>query len=69
MEAFVAEARDRGLARLAAVELAAADPALVAALARWDERRVKVGFTFVADHVYVDVSGETLDGALERASW
>jgi uncharacterized protein YaeQ len=69
MEAFVAEGRERGLARLAAVDLAAADPALVAALARWDERRVKVGFTFVADHVYVDVSGETLDGALERASW
>jgi hypothetical protein len=29
---------------------------------------VRVGFTFVADHVYADIDGETLDGALERAS-
>jgi uncharacterized protein YaeQ len=68
MEAFVAEARERGLSRLAGVQLAAVDPALLAGLARWDDRRVRVGFTFVADHVYADVEGETLDGALERAS-
>jgi len=69
MQAFVTEARERGLARIASAELAAPDAALVAALAMWDERRVRVGFTFVADHVYVDLPGETLDGALERAAW
>jgi uncharacterized protein YaeQ len=69
MQAFVEEARERGLSRVGAAQLAAPDPALVAALSRWDERRVRVGFTFVADHVYLELPGETLDGALERAAW
>jgi uncharacterized protein YaeQ len=68
MEAFAAEARERGSGRVSAAEMAAVDPALLAALATRDDRRVKVGFTFVADHVYVDVAGTTLDGALERVS-
>lgn len=68
LEAFVAEARERRLARLSGVDLAAADPALLGLLARWDERRLRAGFTFVADHVYVDVEGATVDGPLHRAS-
>jgi uncharacterized protein YaeQ len=69
MQDFLKEARERGFARVASAQLAAPDPTLVAALSRWDERRVRVGFTFVADHVYLDLPGETLDGALERATW
>jgi uncharacterized protein YaeQ len=67
LEAFVAEARARKLARLRDVSLAAPDAELLGALAGWDDRRLRVGFTFVADHVYADVAGTSLDGPLHRA--
>jgi uncharacterized protein YaeQ len=69
LAAFLDEARGQGIARLAAAELAALDPPLLAALASRDERRLRAGFTFVEGHVYVDVSGETLDGPLHRGAY
>jgi uncharacterized protein YaeQ len=67
MEAFVAEARERGLGRLARVELAAVDPPLLAGLSAHEERRVKCQLTLVADHLYVTLGEESLDGPLHRA--
>jgi uncharacterized protein YaeQ len=68
LEAFLAEARGQGIARLAAAELAAVDPPLLAALAARDERRIRVGFTFVEGHVYVDVAGAALDAPFQHAA-
>jgi hypothetical protein len=68
LAAFVAEARERGLARAAAAELAAIDGPMLAELSALDERRLKVIATLVADHVYLDVNGRTLDGPLHRAA-
>jgi uncharacterized protein YaeQ len=68
MEAFLEEARARALSRLAGAALAAPDPALLAALAARDGRRIRLGATVVADHLYLEVDGETLDGPLLRAS-
>ena len=68
LDAFVAEARERRLARLARAELAAVDPALLGWLSRHDDRRAKVGLTFVADHVYAELGGESADGPLQRAT-
>jgi uncharacterized protein YaeQ len=67
--AFLDEARGQGIARLASAELAALDPPLLTALAARDERRLRAGFTFVEGHLYVDVSGQTLDGPLHRATY
>jgi uncharacterized protein YaeQ len=69
LEAFLAEARERGLARLARAVLAAVDPALLAALAARDARRVKAAVTLVADHLYVEVGGEMLEAPLARAGY
>jgi uncharacterized protein YaeQ len=66
LSAFMEEARGQGITRIAAADLAAIDPPLLAALALRDERRIRAGFTFVEGHVYVDVGGETLDGPLHR---
>ncbi len=66
MEAFVAEAEERRLARLEKAELAAVDPPLLAALALRDGRRVKCELTLAGDHVYLGVDGEHLDGPLHR---
>ncbi|MGC3997654.1 MAG: YaeQ family protein [Anaeromyxobacter sp.] len=68
LEAFVAGGRERGLGRLARAELAAVDPPLLAALAALDDRRAKVELTLVADHLYLTVGGQSLDGPLHRAS-
>lgn len=68
MAAFVEEADASGLSRLAGVELAAADPELVAALAAHDGRRVKCALTFVEGHVYAEVDGQALDAALVAGS-
>jgi len=68
MEAFVQAAAKEGLSRLGRVELAAADPALLAALAASEGRRLRLALTIVGDHLYVDVAGRTLDGPLTRAS-
>lgn len=69
MEAFLAEAREGRLERLARAELAAVDPPLLAALAALEERRFRLAVTLVGDHLYVEVGGEMLEGPLLRASY
>jgi uncharacterized protein YaeQ len=66
MAAFLAEARERGLVRLASAELAAVDPGLLQALSAYDERRIRLSLTFVADHVYAELAGRMHDAPLER---
>lgn len=69
LEAFLAEARALGLDRLSRAELAAVDPALLAALAAREERRVRLSVTLVADHLYVEVGGEMLEAPLTRSGY
>jgi uncharacterized protein YaeQ len=68
MSAFVAEAEERGLGRLARAELAAVDPPFLAALAGKDDRRMRCQLTLVGDHLYLALGQESLDGPLHRAS-
>jgi uncharacterized protein YaeQ len=68
LDAFLAEARERRLARAASADLAAVDPPLIAALAGSEQRRIRAAVTIVADHLYVDVDGRTLDGPLHRGA-
>jgi uncharacterized protein YaeQ len=68
MEAFIEAAAGEGFSRLGRVELAAIDPALLAALAAVDGRRTRLSMTIVGDHLYLDVGGRTLDGPVVRAS-
>lgn len=69
LEGFLADGRAAGLDRLARAELAAVEPALLAALSSRDDRRFRGSITLVGDHLYLDLSGETLDGPLYRASY
>jgi uncharacterized protein YaeQ len=66
LEAFLAEAQQGGYTRAAAADLAAADPALVKELGSREERRIQASITLVADHLYVEVNGRTLDAPLHR---
>jgi uncharacterized protein YaeQ len=66
LEAFLAEAQDGGWARAAAVDLAAADPGLLRELGALEDRRIKASITLVADHLYIEVGGRTLDAPLHR---
>lgn len=66
LEAFLAEARDGGHARATTADLAAADPAFLKELGSREERRIKASITLVADHLYVEVGGRTLDAPLHR---
>jgi len=68
MAAFVAEAEERKLSRLAQAELAAVDPPLLAALGQREERRIKCSLTLSGDHLYLSLGAESLDGPLHRAS-
>lgn len=68
LAAFLTEARERGLARALAADLAAVDGPVLAELAAFDERRIKAVVTLVADHLYLDVRGRTLDGPLHRVA-
>lgn len=68
LAAFLAEARERGLARAGGADLAAIDGPMLAELAALDERRLKVVATLVADHLYLEVNGRTLDGPLHRTA-
>lgn len=68
LAAFVEAAAEQRLSRLGRVELAAADPSLLAALAGVDSRRTRLALTIVGDHLYLDVAGRALDGPLTRAS-
>jgi hypothetical protein len=66
LEAFRAEAQEGGYARAAAADLAAVDPGLVKELGAREDRRIKASITLVADHLYVEVDGRTLDAPLHR---
>jgi hypothetical protein len=44
------------------------DRAFVQALAAREERRQKWAVTIVGDHVYIDVDGRTLNGAVARVT-
>jgi hypothetical protein len=65
---FLAEAREGGLARAEAADLAAIDGPLLAELASIDARRIRLVATLVADHLYLEVNGRALDGPLHRGS-
>lgn len=69
MAAFLEEARERRLDRLAAADLAAVDPDLLRSLSAHEDRRIRLSLTFVADHVYAEVSGRTYDAPLERGRY
>lgn len=66
LASFCAEAREKRLARLGAVELLAVDPRLLASLAGDGERRCRLSLTAVGDHLYVERGGASLDGPLHR---
>lgn len=68
LEAFLAEAREGRYQRALGADLAAADPALLRELGATEERRIRASVTLVADHLYVEVGGRTLDAPLHRAS-
>lgn len=68
LEQFLVQARERGLGRVGRAELGAVDPALLAALAREEGRRIRATVTIVGDHVYVDLGGTTVDGPIVRGS-
>ncbi len=68
MQDFVAAAREGAVTRLARVELAAIDPALLAWLASADQRRARISLTIVGDHLYLERGGECRDGGLTRAA-
>jgi uncharacterized protein YaeQ len=68
LAAYLADARERGLARAGAADLAAVDAALLAELAAVDDRRIRVVVTVVADHLYLEVNGRTLEAPLHRAA-
>jgi uncharacterized protein YaeQ len=69
MEAFLLEARERRLARLAGAELAAVDPQLLRELSALEDRRIRLSVTLVADHVYAEIGGRMIEGPLERGSY
>ncbi len=66
MATFVADAAK--LTRLASVELVAADPALVEALSKNEERRIKGSITIAGDHFYIERGAENFDGPAARGS-
>lgn len=69
MAAFLGDARERGLSRLAEAELAAVDPGLLRELSACEERRIRLSLTFVADHVYAELGGRMHDAPLERGRY
>ena len=69
LESFLAEARIAKTARLTRAELAAVDAELLRAISAYDERRAKISVTFVGDHFYLEVNGESFDGPLVRGTF
>jgi uncharacterized protein YaeQ len=65
-EQFVAAAKYEKLARLGRVELATVPAEVLSRLALIDQRRAKLGVTIVEDHLYLELDGESVDGAIER---
>ena len=68
LEAFLGEAREAGYRRATSADLAAVDARMLADLAAADERRLEVVATLVADHLYLEVNGRTLEAPLHRAA-
>lgn len=68
MAAFLEEAVQHKLTRLARGQFAAVEPELLAALAADESRRSKLAVTLVGDHFYVDRGGATVDGPLTRGA-
>jgi len=66
LEAFLVEARAGRPERVAKAELAALPEEILRPLSQREDRRLKLGLTIADDHLYLDVGGETLDGALVR---
>jgi len=66
LEAFLVEARAGRPERVARAELAALPEEILRPLSQREDRRLKLGLTIADDHLYLDVGGETLDGALIR---
>ncbi len=66
LEAFLAEAREGRFQRAASADLAAVEPAFLRELGAREERRIEASVTLVADHLYVDVAGRSLDAPLRR---
>ena len=64
LEAFLAEARTGRPERVAKADLAALPDDLLRTLARRDDRRQRLGLTLVDGHLYLDLAGETVEGAL-----
>jgi uncharacterized protein YaeQ len=60
------EAELEGWKRASEIHLWSIDPALVAALAKREDRRRKWSVTVVGDHLYIDDEGTPLDGAVTR---
>lgn len=68
LEAFLAEARAGRPERVAKAELAAVPEEILRPLKEREDRRVKLGLTIADDHLYLDLGGESFDGALVRGS-
>jgi uncharacterized protein YaeQ len=68
LEAFLAEARAGRPERVAKAELAAVPDELIRALKEREDRRQKLGLTIADDHLYLEIGGASLDGALVRGS-
>ena len=66
LRAFADELVEGRFARARRAEVAAVEPAVLGALAGLEARRFAGSVTFVEDHVYLDVGGQTVDGPLHR---
>ena len=66
LAAFLEEARAERFSRAAGADLAAVDPAFLAALGATEERRIKASVTIVADHLYVEVGGRSMRRSIAR---
>jgi uncharacterized protein YaeQ len=66
LEALLAEARAGRPERLAKAELAGVPEEILRPLKEREDRRMKLGLTIADDHLYVDLGGESFDGALVR---
>lgn len=67
--AFLGEASDAKLNRLAKAEFAALDSDFLSELGAMEERRHKLTVTLSGDHFYVDTGKQTIDGPLIRGTF
>lgn len=66
LDTFLTEAAERRLDRVTEADLAAVDPSLLRWLSSREQRRLRASITLVADHLYLDLDGETQDAPLHR---